>query len=121
MTPASQVPIKPALRAKLGAYVRDRVGLVFPFWNGEPDALHNVSAALSRVFRRLFDYAECPDLTEHDLRHEACCRWVELRNARGTWMFSDIEICRIMGWTDPKMMLRYASLRGSDLAGRFSE
>ena len=46
-----------------------------------------------------------PDFREHDLRHEATCRWVELRNATG-WVFSEIEVCRIMGWSDTRMMLR---------------
>jgi integrase len=116
-----QVPIKPTLRPRLAAYLQDRVGLIFPFWNGDPEDLRRATSNLSRAFGRLFEYAQCPDLTEHDLRHEACCRWLVLRNSRGGWMFSDIEICKIMGWTDPKMMLRYASLRGSDLAARFNE
>ncbi len=116
-----QVPIKPALRPLLSDYCRDRVGLLFPFWGGDRAELARVTAALSRRFARLFDYAGVADFTEHDLRHEACCRWVTLRNSRGGWMFSDIEVCRIMGWSDPRMMLRYASLRGTDLAARFSE
>ncbi|MCG9015218.1 hypothetical protein, partial [Laribacter hongkongensis] len=58
------------------------------------------------------------DFTEHDLRHEATCRWFSMRDARGAWVFSDIEICRIMGWTDTRMALRYASLRGEDLSSR---
>lgn len=116
-----QVPISPELRPLLAAWCKGRVGLLFPFWNGEPEELDRVSSKLSRAFSRLFDYARCPELTEHDLRHEACCRWVTLRNTRGGWMFSDLEVCKIMGWTDPKMMLRYASLRGSDLAARFNE
>ena len=116
-----QVPIKPALRLLLSDYCRDRVGLMFPFWNGDRADLARVTAALSRRFARLFDYAGVADFTEHDLRHEACCRWVTLRNSRGGWMFSDLETCRIMGWSDPRMMLRYASLRGTDLAARFSE
>lgn len=116
-----QVPIKPALRGPLADYLTNRVGLVFPFWSGNPDELKKVTARLSAAFARLFNYARCSDLTEHDLRHEACCRWVTLRNSRGGWMFSDLEVCKIMGWSDPKMMLRYASLRGSDLAARFTE
>ena len=49
--------------------------------------------------------------------HEAACRWFELRNDRG-WVFSDIEICRVMGWKDTRMALRYASMRGEDLSSR---
>ena len=56
---------------------------------------------------------------------EPCDGWrgredrILLRNATG-WVFSEIEICRIMGWSDTRMMLRYASLRGSDLASRLA-
>ena len=82
-----------------------------------PEGRKRASAKLSIRFRVLFEYAGVQDVTEHDLRHEATCRWVELRN-RGHWVFSEIEVCRIMGWTDTRMMLRYASLRGEDLANR---
>lgn len=116
-----QVPIKPALRGRLAAYCEGRIGLLFPFWNGDRGELARVTSALSRRFARLFDYAGVVDFTEHDLRHEACCRWVTLRNSRGGWMFSDTETCRIMGWSDPRMMLHYLSLRGTDLAARFNE
>lgn len=57
-------------------------------------------------------------MTEHDLRHEATCRWMQMRQPGGGWVFSDVEICRIMGWTSTDMMLTYASLRGEDLAAR---
>lgn len=111
------VPLKPVLRKKLAAWCKDRVGLLFPFWDGTPEGRKRASAKLSIRFRVLFEYAGVQDVTEHDLRHEATCRWVELRN-RGHWVFSEIEVCRIMGWTDTRMMLRYASLRGEDLANR---
>lgn len=113
------VPLKPALREKLRAWCDGRVGLVFPFWDGSPKDKYLASGRLTARFAVLFDYAEVPDFREHDLRHEATCRWVELRNATG-WVFSEIEICRIMGWSDTRMMLRYASLRGSDLASRLA-
>ena len=113
------VPLKPALREKLRAWCDGRVGLVFPFWDGSPGDKDLASGRLTARFAVLFDYAEVPDFREHDLRHEATCRWVELRNATG-WVFSEIEVCRIMGWSDTRMMLRYASLRGSDLASRLA-
>lgn len=111
------VPLKPALREKLRAWCDGRIGLVFPFWDGSPETRGKASGRLTARFATLFDYAGVPDFREHDLRHEATCRWVELRNAGG-WVFSEIEVCRIMGWSDTRMMLRYASLRGSDLASR---
>lgn len=113
------VPLKPALREQLRAWCDGRVGLVFPFWDGSAEDKDRASGRLTARFRVLFDYAEVPDFREHDLRHEATCRWVEMRNATG-WVFSEIEVCKIMGWSDTRMMLRYASLRGSDLASRLA-
>lgn len=113
------VPIKPALRQLLSAWCEGRSGLLFPFWDGTADGRKKATAALSARFRTLFAYAGVPDFLEHDLRHEATCRWVLLRHPRGGWLFSELEICKIMGWSDTRMMLRYASLRGEDLADRF--
>lgn len=113
------VPIGSVLALHLRAWNVGRVGLLFPFWPGSADELDRTSHRLSVRFGVLFDYAGVADFTEHDLRHEATCRWVEMRDpVRGGWLFSEIEICRIMGWTDTKMMLRYASMRGEDLAAR---
>lgn len=114
------VPIKPQLEVRLREYLRGRVGLLFGFWDGrsDPKSLKACTARLSSRFATLFAYAQVDDFTEHDLRHEATCRWVEMRSSRGGWVFSEIEICRIMGWKDTRMMLRYASLRGEDLAAR---
>lgn len=111
------VPIKPVLRAPLREWCEGREGLVFPFWDGSAGERVRTSNRLSNRFAALFDFAQVPDFTEHDLRHEATCRWFELRNATG-WVFSEIEVCRIMGWSDTRMALRYASLRGADLSAR---
>ena len=111
------VPIKPVLREPLREWCKGRVGLVFPFWDGTEDERARTSNRLSARFASLFGYAGVSDFTEHDLRHEATCRWFELRNQSG-WIFSEIEVCRIMGWSDTRMALRYASLRGSDLSSR---
>ena len=113
------VPLKPALAEALRTYCLGRIGLLFPFWDGQPGRapLKLAQARLSARFRVLFDYARVPGMVEHDLRHEATCRWLELRGPRG-WVFSEIEIARIMGWSNTSMMLRYASLRGEDLAAR---
>lgn len=114
------VPLIKPLRELLARRVKERKGgdLVFPFWDGTPEDLRRCSSRLSNRFMTLFDYAGVPHFTEHDLRHEACCRWVTMKDAAGRWMFNDIEICRILGWTDPKLMLRYSSLRGEDLSAR---
>ena len=112
------VPMTSKLTTMLRAWCKGKVGLLFPFWNGTEEDLAKATARLSARFRVLFDYAEIPNMTEHDLRHEATCRWVLMRQPGGGWVFSDVEICRIMGWSSTNMMLTYASLRGEDLAAR---
>ncbi len=112
------VPLAPSLRPIMAERCTDRVGLIFPFWDGTPESKIKASARLTHRFKTLFDYAEVPDFKEHDLRHEATCRWVVMRDKSGRWMWSEVEVCKIMGWTDTKMFIRYASLRGEDLADR---
>ncbi len=112
------VPLPKAVRPLLQRWCRARVGRVFDFWDGTPGDLANCTSRLSARFATLFDYAQVPDCTEHDLRHCATVDWFSLRDAGGRWVFSEIEICRIMGWSDPRMALRYASIRGEDLSAR---
>lgn len=112
------VPVVPSLRPLLTAHCKNRVGLMFGFWDGTPKDRPRCTMRLSARFSTLLAYARVPDCTEHDLRHCATCTWFSLRDPAGRWVFSEIEICRIMGWSDPKMALRYASLRGEDLAAR---
>lgn len=112
------VPLVLALRQPLLAWCRDRIGRLFDFWDGTPEDRPLASSRLSSRFKTLFDYASVADCSEHDLRHEATCRWVVLRRSDGHWVFSETEICKIMGWKDMRMMLRYASLRGEDLSAR---
>lgn len=119
------VPMRPELHAMLATYLEglpgDATALLFPWWDGELDdrELARVTSRLSGQFGRLFAYADCPGLTEHDLRHEATCRWMEMRDAHGAWLFRESEIERIMGWAPGSpMMGRYASFRAEDLAQR---
>lgn len=114
------VPLKPGIAAELRAWCADRVGLVFSYWNGDKQDMKRTTNQLTSRFRSLFRHAAVPDMKEHDLRHEACCRWFELRGKDGRWVFSDVEICKIMGWSDYSMVLRYASLRGEDLSSRLN-
>lgn len=87
-------------------------GRLFPWWDGERGSLNATTSRLSKQFARVFDAAGCGDVTFHDLRHEATCRLYE----RTT--LTDIQIAKITGHKDLKMLKRYASLRGSDLAER---
>lgn len=111
------VPLKKFLRVALQDFIHGRQGRVFSFWLGTPEDLKRCTSRLSNRFQTLFSYAGVPEFTEHDLRHEACCRWVTLQGDRG-WLFNEVEIAKIMGWESTDMMIRYASLRGEDLADR---
>jgi integrase len=118
------VPMRPEVHRALTAYLSTRSMLpgarLFPFMEEEPGlSLTRVSARLSARYTTAFAYAGCKDLREHDLRHEATCRWLEMRDATGNWMFRLEEVNRIMGWAAGSTMAqRYASFRGSDLAQR---
>jgi integrase len=112
------VPLIKPLRVTLARHCRGRVGLLFPWWSGDPKDLAATTSRLSYLFVKAFKAAGSADLTEHDLRHEAACRWFELRDAKGRWVFSDVEVSKIMGWSSLAMAMRYASLRGEDLAAR---
>lgn len=118
------VPMRQEVHAALTRYLSTRAMLpaafLFPFIEEEQDmTLTKVSQRLSARFKSAFEYAGCKDLREHDLRHEATCRWLEMRDASGNWMFRLEEVNRIMGWSaNSTMAQRYASFRGSDLADR---
>jgi integrase len=118
------VPMRPEAHAALANYLSTRPMLpsarLFPFMDEEPDLpIKKVSQRLSFRYRLAFEYAGIVGLHEHDLRHEATCRWLELKDATGNWMFRLEEVNRIMGWSSNSTMAqRYASFRGSDLAAR---
>lgn len=118
------VPIRPELLPELTRYMQALPGsdpdqLIFPFWSGDPQELVKTTNRLSARFRTVFEYAGCSGLTEHDLRHEATCRWFEMRDQQGGWLLREVEIPAILGWAPgSKMPQRYASFRAEDLAAR---
>lgn len=89
-------------------------GRLFPWWDGSRDrkVLAGVSVRLSGQFGRIFDAAGCGDFKFHDLRHEATSRLYERTS------LSDVQIAKITGHSDTKVLMRYSNLRGSDLAIR---
>jgi integrase len=117
-----QVPLSSPAIAALKRYLQaPRVGLLFPWFvppgPGVDDVdqylqreRRRVTSLLSGQWSRIFDYAGVADLSFHDLRHELTCRLYERTK------LTDVQIARILGWRDPRMGIRYASLRGSDLA-----
>lgn len=111
-----QVPMSSVLLPMLKTYLADVPdgALIFPFWDGDlsPKSLRSSTTKLSQQWGRIFETAGCPDLNFHDLRHEATSRIFE----RTT--LDPISISRITGHKDPRMLRRYANLRGSDLADK---
>lgn len=87
---------------------------LFPWWDGDRDAkaLATVTVRLSAQFGRIFEAAGCGEVTFHDLRHEATSRLYEKTS------LSDVEIAKITGHSSTKLLMRYANLRGSNLAAR---
>lgn len=116
------VPIGKALRDMLEARMAGKkpTDPIFSYWQGleSERALRLVTNRLSARFASLASYAGCEDLTEHDLRHEATCRWMEMRGPDGQWLFRAEEVRKITGHKTEAMFMRYLSLRGSDLAAR---
>lgn len=109
--PLSSVALA-ALRRALDGLPGD--ARLFPWWNGSLDSadLRRLTSALSSRWNTVARYAKCDDLRFHDLRHEATSRIFERTQ------LSDVEISRITGHRDPRMLRRYANLRGSNLAER---
>jgi integrase len=85
-------------------------GLVFPFF--DDGDRRKTTLRLGYHWARIAKKAGCVNLHFHDLRHEATCRLFE----RTT--LTDLQISLITGHRDPRMLRRYANLRGSDLAGK---
>lgn len=114
-----QVPLSSVAMAAVSEYLQVRVipenhpqDLLFPWWNGDAsrDVLREVSDYLSKRFKDIFEQAGSRGLRFHDLRHEATSRLFERTN------LSETQIMKITGHKSHRMLMRYANLRGSDLA-----
>lgn len=119
-----EVPMRKEVHEAIATYLATRPMLpnawLFPFMEEEGiKKITTVSQRLSFRFRIAFEYMDIQGLHEHDLRHEATCRWLELKDANGRDLFRLEELNKIMGWTPGSLMAqRYASFRGEDLADR---
>jgi len=116
-----QVPLSSVAVATLTAYLELRTAagakgrdVLFPWWDGDtaPKKLDKTSDYLSKLYIGIFEAAKCADLKFHDLRHEATSRLFEKTT------LSETQIMKITGHKSHRMMMRYANLRGSDLAAR---
>ncbi|MDO9105576.1 MAG: site-specific integrase [Methylovulum sp.] len=104
-----QVPLSSVAVSALSAWLASGE-FVFNFWDGDPSSLRRTTLKLSRKWATIARLAGCDGLHFHDLRHEAVCRLYEKTN------LSDLQIAKISGHKDLRMLSRYANLRGSDLA-----
>lgn len=111
-----QVPLSSvAVRVLEGLVAGKRGGEpVFPWWDGRLDdaVLKKTTDWLSHLYSSIMDAAGCPDVTEHDIRHEATSRFFEKTNLPGE------AIMKITGHNSHRMLMRYLKLRGSDLASQ---
>jgi integrase len=109
-----QVPLSSIALAELTLWLKDKEAndLVFPWWSGDYDkaVIKRVSSQLSGKWRTIAKKTGCEGLRFHDLRHEATSRLYERTR------LSDLQISKITGHKDLRMLKRYANLRGSDLA-----
>jgi integrase len=85
-------------------------GWLLPALYSGEGTLENATNRTSKRFKYYCAALGIADLNFHDTRHEATCRLYE----RTT--LSDLQIAKITGHKDPRMLMRYANLRASDLA-----
>ncbi|NDY89779.1 site-specific integrase [Ideonella livida] len=116
-----QVPLSSVALAELEIYTEARTpdpdqppDILFPWWDGTHDKRHLVAVSdyLSKRFAGVFNQAGAKGLRFHDLRHEATSRLFERTR------LSEAQIMKITGHKSHRMMMRYANLRGSDLAAQ---
>lgn len=109
-----EVPLSSVALRVLGEQLARRQGEVWlwPWFDGDFRAypLKVKSNWLSKLYADIFDAAGCPDLREHDLRHEATSRFFERTQLPAE------AIMKITGHKTHKMVMRYLRLRGSSLA-----
>ena len=109
-----EVPLSSVALRVLGEQVDRRRGetWLWPWFNGDfrPHALRVHSNWQSKLYADIFEAAGCPDLREHDLRHEATSRFFERTSLQAE------AIMKITGHKTHKMIMRYLRLRGSALA-----
>lgn len=108
------IPLMQNYMATYAKEIKERKGIIFPYWDGKktPATLGVTTSIVSKKFRAIFTAAGLKDFHFHDLRHESTCRFFLSTD------FSDLTIAKITGHRSMKMLMRYANLRGSEVAGR---
>lgn len=83
-----EVPLLRVVREELEQWIQklgEGADLLFPgVWDGSDveDDLRKTSNSIARKFKNAFKQAGALSLNEHDLRHEATCRWFTLKDHR---------------------------------------
>ncbi len=75
-----------------------------------PQVFNLQNASRDALFRRARDKAGVAGVTFHDLRHTAATRLAQKVHA--------LELCKIMGWLNPKQALTYFNATAQDIAGK---
>ena len=66
------------------------------------------AGSISAMFAKLCDEQKIENLTFHDLRHTACTRLSK--------KLTLLELCKMMGWKDPRHALIYFNEGASSIA-----
>ena len=98
--------------------------LIFPnLWSGDTskEELKRTQMRLTSKFKNLFGIAGVIDLKQHDLRHYATVKWIQIRKENGEWLYHYADIQKIMGWQSIAMVERYASIRGDEIVNKLAD
>ncbi len=68
--------------------------------------------SIGQMFARLCNISNISGLTFHDLRHNACTQLAKKMNP--------FDLCKMMGWKDVRMAMRYYKSNAEELAGRLN-
>lgn len=107
-----QVPLSSPALSLLTDYLDSVDRYLFPSYYSGIEDCSKVTSKLSKKFQRIFKKAGVHDFRFHDIRHHATCQFFLKTN------LSALEISLITGHKDPRMLKRYANLRGSELASK---
>ena len=112
-----QVPMSSVIKQKLIDHLAEHSAecpRIFSWWDGDSSlvSLKNISQKLSHKFACRVRQAHLKNFHFHDIRHEATSRFFEKTT------MTDLEIASITGHKDPRMLKRYANLRGSLLSAK---
>lgn len=132
-----QTTMRKAVRESLAAYIQaldlqpDDFLFRDGWWTGDCDsddrnerkkARKATSSYLSGTFRALYAAAGVTGITEHDLRHEATIRYIEMKDDKGQPIYDREDLMKMMGWATYAMADLYLSTWRPNIGrGRISD